>query len=449
MARHFNVLHDQQPGCDDTPEPEDLEGLLRNCHPDADLDSGETVALPGDVSIPPCSDGSGDDSEAECDSVLSYITRIKQLPQANAETNHALLLKAEEQRRALIKIALRDQAALQHLAQALSLSLDLSRKVIAEEEDDIILYFASLSKEGIESCQMRLDALIKAPAAQTMEEIIAGILALRPTLYAFGAIARVISDEHCHAEFKHEYQQLRATYNALSAFNQRLVLHVASRFPCSYRDFLDAVQDGNLGLLRAIDRFDLSKNCAFSTYAFHWIRALINRNRSTRTSVIRLPAYAHAILDRARVVAEKKGAAIRSQTVISEVARELGIPENTIDSIVAADQEIISIHRTDRKNPNDEYIIDCEDEGVVSPIEVVAIDQLRRDIASALSVLPPVLRKTVAMYFGFDGYQQHTMAAIARVFKVSRERVRQRLKQAIDMLRKPWIANVLIRHLDP
>lgn len=448
MTKRLNTVGKQQPHRDDTPEPESLERWFRTCHPDHEPDPSEPVTLLSDITIPLDLAHSDDESKTEYDSVLSYITRIKHLPQANAETNHALLLKADEQRRTLIKIALRNQAALQHLSQVLDLSLDLLRKITTEEEDDIVLYFASLNKEGVEQCQAHLSAFSKAPTAQNMEDLVTSILSLRPTLYAFGAIARALDDEHLHTEFKHEYQQLRATYNALSTFNQRLVAHVASRFPCSYRDFLDAVQDGNLGLLRAIDRFDLRKNCAFSTYAFHWIRALINRNRSTRTSMIRLPAYAHAILDRARILAEKKGAEIRSRAVIAEVATELGIPENTIDSIIAADQEIISIYRTDRKDPDDEYIIDYEDEGIDSPIEVVANDQLRRDIASALNILPPILRQTVAMYFGFDGYQQHTMAAIASVFKVSRERVRQRLKQALDMLRKPWIANVLIRHLD-
>ena len=224
--------------------------------------------------------------------------------------------------------------------------------------------------------------------------------------------------------------------------NLRLVIHVANRYRGRGVAFLDLIQEGNMGLMRALDKFEPHRGLKFVTYAHWWIRQAISRAVSEQHRTVRLPC--HVVERKGKLFAadEKLWERLGRAPDIEELSVELGW---TIPEVEALHTAIQPITRLDYAVNEDglELVDLLEDEAAVPPEESVARDQLQAQITACLRTLPEREAFIVRMRYGLESDRAHTLQEIADILDLSRERVRQLEKVAFERLRQPEWHQVL------
>lgn len=218
--------------------------------------------------------------------------------------------------------------------------------------------------------------------------------------------------------------------------NLRLVIHVANRYRGRGVAFLDLIQEGNMGLMRALDKFEPERGLKFVTYAHWWIRQAISRAVSEQHRTVRLPC--HVVERRGKLFAadEKLWDQFGRAPDVEELSIELGWATSEIEDLHAAIQPIT---RLDYAVTDDgrELVDLLEDEQAVPPEETVANDQLQQHLIACLQSLPEREAFIVRMRYGVESDREHTLQEIADILDLSRERVRQLEKVAFERLRQP------------
>jgi RNA polymerase sigma factor (sigma-70 family) len=229
--------------------------------------------------------------------------------------------------------------------------------------------------------------------------------------------------------------------------NLRLVVSIAKHYRTSGLSFLDLVQEGNLGLLRAVDKFEWRRGFKFSTYATWWIRQAIQRGISNTARTIRLPVQTGNHVVRVRHVRARLEAELQRSPTRSEVAAELDVREHELTVLLQHAADPVSLSEPLSDDIDGELADIVADRSATSPVDAAVAALLPAEVAKVLAWLTPREREILTLRFGLEGGEPRTLEEVGQHFHVSRERIRQIQAEAMTKLRHPAFNTALRNRL--
>ncbi|HIR30163.1 MAG TPA: RNA polymerase sigma factor RpoD [Candidatus Coproplasma stercorigallinarum] len=299
---------------------------------------------------------------------------------------------------------------------------DAGIQIIDEAERDKELYEQALSDIGLDDpVKMYLKDIGRVPLLSADDEI---------------ELARKMQDGDEEAKKK------------LSEANLRLVVSIAKRYVGRGMLFLDLIQEGNLGLMKAVEKFDYQKGFKFSTYATWWIRQAITRAIADQARTIRIPVHMVETINKltrvSRLLTQKYG----REPSPAEIAKEMNISEERVREIQKIAQDPVSLE-TPIGEEEDSHLGDfIEDETTVTPSDSVSTTMLKETLLSVLNSLTPREEKVLRLRYGVDDGRPRTLEEVGKEFNVTRERIRQIEAKALRKLRHPSRSKHLKDFLD-
>jgi len=270
---------------------------------------------------------------------------------------------------------------------------------------------------------------------------------VRMYLKEIGKVALLTAEEEVELAKRMEAGDEAAKRKLVEA-NLRLVVSIAKRYVGRGMLFLDLIQEGNLGLIKAVEKFDYEKGFKFSTYATWWIRQAITRAIADQARTIRIPVHMVETINKLIRVSRQLLQELGREPTPEEIAKEMNIPEDKVREIIKIAQEPVSLE-TPIGEEEDSHLGDfIPDEEALAPSEAAAFTLLKEQLMDVLDTLTDREEKVLRLRFGLDDGRARTLEEVGKVFDVTRERIRQIEAKALRKLRHPSRSKKLKDYLE-
>ena len=309
-------------------------------------------------------------------------------------------------------------------------SLDELYNALMEAEIDIVTEDGTDDASGeeitsdviVEDLTLSKDVKINDPVRMYLKEI--------------GRINLLTSDE----EFEYAKRAEEGDEEAkrmLAESNLRLVVSIAKRYVGRGMLFLDLIQEGNIGLMKAVDKFDPTKGYKFSTYATWWIRQAITRAIADQARTIRVPVHMVETINKLARIQRQLTQELNREPTDEEIAKKLGVSIEKVREVYKISQDPVSLE-TPIGEEDDSHLGDfLRDEKTMGPEEYATVEMLKEELSSVLATLTEREEKVLRLRFGLDDGQCRTLEEVGQIFGVTRERIRQIEAKALRKLRHP------------
>ena len=314
---------------------------------------------------------------------------------------------------------------------------------ITDNSGDELLLDNDMDMDGIEDEEeVELDKIdLSVPEGVSIEDPV------RMYLKEIGKVSLLSADEEIELAKRMEKGD-EAAKKRLAEANLRLVVSIAKRYVGRGMLFLDLIQEGNLGLIKAVEKFDYRKGYKFSTYATWWIRQAITRAIADQARTIRIPVHMVETINKLIRVSRQLLQELGREPTPEEIAEKMDMPVDRVREILKISQEPVSLE-TQIGEEEDSHLGDfIQDDNVPVPADAAAFTLLKEQLVEVLSTLTDREQKVLRLRFGLDDGRARTLEEVGKEFNVTRERIRQIEAKALRKLRHPSRSRKLKDYLD-
>ncbi len=259
---------------------------------------------------------------------------------------------------------------------------------------------------------------------------------VRMYLKEIGKISLLTQDEELELSERVTRGEQEAK-NRLAEANLRLVVSIAKRYVGRKLSFLDLIQEGNMGLMKAVEKFDSSKGFKFSTYATWWIRQAITRAIADQAKTIRIPVHMVETINKLKRFQRQLTLELNRDPTIEELAEKIELPPDKVREIIKIDVDPVSLEKPTREDEDSTVADFIKDESSLSPEEYAINEVLKDIITDALNTLTEREKQVLKLRFGLEDGTSRTLEEVGNIFGVTRERIRQIEAKALRKLKHP------------
>ncbi len=371
------------------------------------------------------------------------------------DKNKAVTPEEEKKNNAFKKLVERGKASghltaqeIDNLIVEMDLDVDELEKLNDLIDSNNISIIDDFSSETLDGISLEVDLPKETDAAETVAVNDSAAMddPVKVYLKEIGRIPLLTAEEEIELAIRITDDDEQAK-KRLAEANLRLVVSIAKRYVGRGMQFLDLIQEGNLGLIKAVDKFDYTKGFKFSTYATWWIRQAITRAIADQARTIRIPVHMVETINKVKKAQSQLLHLNGHEATPEEIAEYLEMPVDKVREIIRVSQEPVSLE-TPIGEEEDSHLGDFIPDDALAPADAASMSLLKEQLAEVLKTLTPREEKVLKLRFGLDDGNPKTLEEVGKEFNVTRERIRQIEAKALRKLRHPSRSKKLKDFLD-